>query len=100
MVRRRYFAHTSRAGVKFSTRIRRTSYFGSRRWAVGENLAWGARRRSTPQAIVRSWLDSPAHRRNLLDRRWRDVGVAIVRGTPRRHRYQAATYATEFGMLH
>ena len=44
-------------------------------YSVGENLAWvtvGV----TPRQVVKAWLASPAHRANLLDRRFRDTGVA------------------------
>lgn len=99
MVRRRYFAHTSRSGVSFVDRISRTGYLrGARRWAAGENIAWGARSRSTPRRIVRSWLESPPHRRNMLSRRWREIGIGITRGTPRGRADDGATYATEFGV--
>ena len=30
----------------------------------------------TPRQVVEAWLASPAHRANLLDRRFRDTGVA------------------------
>jgi uncharacterized protein YkwD len=99
MVRKRYFAHTSKSGVSFSERIFRSGYFrGARRWAAGENIAWGARKGSTPSRIVRAWLDSPGHRRNMLSRRWREVGIGIVRGTPRGYLDDGAIYATEFAV--
>ena len=44
-------------------------------YSVGENLAW-ADPGSTPRQIVQAWLDSPDHRANLLDSRFRDTGVA------------------------
>lgn len=99
MVRKRYFAHTSRAGLTFVARIRRTGYFrGTRRWAAGEIIAWGTRERSTPRAIVRAWLRSPPHRHNLLGRKWREIGVGVSGGSPAGYRFEAATYATEFGV--
>ena len=98
MIRKRYFAHTSRSGSSFAKRIFRTGYFrGARRWAAGENLAWGTGSRSTPRKIVRSWLASPGHRRTMLTRKWREIGIGIVQGTPRGHR-NGATYAAEFAM--
>ncbi len=30
----------------------------------------------TPRQVVKAWLASPQHRANLLDRRFRDTGVA------------------------
>jgi uncharacterized protein YkwD len=42
---------------------------------VGENIGYGQR---TANRLVRDWLGSPAHRRNLLDCRWRHIGVGVV----------------------
>ena len=47
---------------------------------------------------MRSWLASPGHRRTMLTRKWREIGIGIVRGTPRGRRDDGATYATEFAM--
>jgi len=45
-------------------------------------------------------MASPAHRRNILTRGFREIGVAVVQGAPVRGFTQAATYATEFGAIH
>jgi uncharacterized protein YkwD len=83
MVSDSYFEHTSPSGRTFIDRIGNTGYTrGARRWLVGENLVWGTGSRSTPQAMVGAWMDSPAHRANLLRGRFREIGVAAVRGTP------------------
>ena len=50
---------------------------GYRSWSAGENLAWGAPGISA-RKTVRRWLRSPGHRRNLLARGWRNLGVAAV----------------------
>jgi uncharacterized protein YkwD len=42
---------------------------------LGENLAWGSGGYGTPQGIVRAWLASPAHRRNLLHPGFRRIGL-------------------------
>lgn len=99
MVRHKYFSHRSRSGATFVDRILRTRYVRSRRghWVLGENLAWGSGRYATPASIVRSWMRSPGHRRNILDRRFREIGIALVRRAPRRGHSRAATYVTEFG---
>jgi uncharacterized protein YkwD len=51
--------------------------------------------------IVRAWMHSPGHRRNILDSGYRDIGIAVVKGAPvpasARGRGPAATYATDFG---
>jgi uncharacterized protein YkwD len=98
MVQRNYFAHDSLGGGDFVGRIRRTGYLRSAgRWVVGENLAWGAGDRSSPEATVQAWMDSPPHRANILKRRFREVGIGVVFGAPVPGQSQAATYATDFG---
>jgi uncharacterized protein YkwD len=83
MVSSGYFAHTSPAGVDFIDRIEATGYTrGARRWLVGENLVWGSSTLSTPAALVEAWMQSPPHRDNLLRGRFKEIGVAVVRGTP------------------
>jgi uncharacterized protein YkwD len=97
MVRRHYFSHFSPSGASFMDRIRRTGYLSrARSWFAGENLAWGSRDRATPRAIVRSWMNSPPHRANILQGAFREIGVGVVPGSPR-GRGAAATYVTEFG---
>lgn len=99
MVRKRYFSHDSRDGHDFVDRIVGARYVRSRRqaWVLGENLAWGSGALSSPRRIVRAWMRSPGHRRNILNRRYRDIGVAFRRGAPVRGAERAATFVTEFG---
>jgi uncharacterized protein YkwD len=101
MVRRHFFAHVCPDGSTVVSRIRtRTQYLlGSLLdWAVGENLAWGTGTRGTPRAIVRAWMRSAAHRRTILNPRFRDVGIGVAAGAPRRiGRRTALTYTAEFG---
>lgn len=79
MVIRGYFAHVGPGGSTVLTRVRAAGYlFGARgRFEVGENIAWGTRRQSTPRAIVAAWMASPAHRANILDPRFRDTAVGV-----------------------
>jgi uncharacterized protein YkwD len=97
MVAQHYFAHDSRDGSSFIARIRQTGYLlRSRSWSAGENLAWGLGRKSTPASIVRAWMHSPPHRRNILARGYRDIGIGIVAGNPSTGA-RGATYTTDFG---
>ena len=41
---------------------------------VGENLARGF---ASPEDVVQGWMDSPAHRENLLYPGWTHVGIAV-----------------------
>ena len=99
MVDRGYFSHESRDGRDFVDRIVRARYvrMSDPGWLLGENLAWGAGRLASPREIVRAWMASPGHRANVLRRRFRDVGIAVVAGTPVEGTGVGATYATDFG---
>lgn len=69
------FRHGSAEGASFSDRIR---HFypsrGFRWWSVGENLVYQSGELAAADAIA-AWLDSPGHRRNMLNPAWREVGV-------------------------
>jgi uncharacterized protein YkwD len=98
MVKHRYFAHDSRDGSRFSERIKDTGYLnGPGSWVVGENLAWGAGTSGSAAAIVKAWMASPGHRANVLNGRFRDIGIGLTLGSPRGG--DGATYATEFGAV-
>ena len=96
MIAKRYFAHDSRSGARFSARIARTGWMNGRsRWSVGENLAWGSGTQAAAASIVAAWMRSAAHRRNILSPRFRVIGIGIVRGTP--VGTDGFTYTTDFG---
>jgi len=101
MVRQRFFDHVSPSGSTLDSRVRGgTSYLrGSiRSWSLGENIAWGSGELATPAQIVTSWMHSAGHRRNILDRRFRHIGIGVVTGAPDDALGQpAATYTTDFG---
>lgn len=100
MVDKRYFAHDAPSGQDFVDRIMKTDYVpAAASWFLGENLAWGDRDKSTPREIVKAWMASSAHRRNILARGFREIGIAIVVGAPANGVSQASTYATEFGAI-
>ncbi len=50
---------------------------GYRAWSAGENLLW-ASPGFTSASAVQQWLDSPAHRRVLLKKGWRELGIGVV----------------------
>jgi uncharacterized protein YkwD len=98
MVHRRFFSHTAPGGVTVVERLQRAGYIRPRRaWAVGETIAFGRGRLATPRAIVASWLRSAAHRRVLLGRGFRDVGLGVALGTPSRPD-RGATYVADLGL--
>lgn len=101
MATRGFFAHESPDGSPFWKRVQRfygESGYGL--WSVGENLLW-----SSPdvdaQAAIKLWLASPKHRENMLDPRWREVGLAAVHAdsAPGTYGGRAVTIVTaEFGV--
>jgi uncharacterized protein YkwD len=100
MVNQGYFEHTSPGGVSFIDRIRATGYMNAAgSWFVGENLVWGTGSLSTPQSLVTSWMNSPPHRANLLNTRFREIGIAAVVGTPEsRGDGTGVTVSSEYGV--
>ena len=73
MASKGYFAHGAFA--------QRMTAFGVQGPRMGENLAWGTGSLGKPQVIVREWLNSPAHRENLLRAGYRRVGIGAAVGT-------------------
>jgi uncharacterized protein YkwD len=95
MVARRFFSHVGPGGATLSVRRRAAGYRGR---ALGEILAWGQGRDASPRAAVRSWLRSTPHRRVLLGRNYRDVGVGVALGNPFGGGFRrSATYAAVLG---
>jgi uncharacterized protein YkwD len=73
-----YFSHTSLDGRSPSDRAREAGYSGG----VGENIAMGYR---TPEDVMRGWMNSDGHRRNLLRCSYSVIGVGLAyddRGRP------------------
>ncbi|HVT57169.1 MAG TPA: CAP domain-containing protein [Thermoanaerobaculia bacterium] len=74
MLKRSYFAHQSPDGKSVRERARATGY----NWAtIGENLAEG---QTTVDEVVDSWMHSRAHRENLLDGRFTQLGLGLAFG--------------------
>jgi uncharacterized protein YkwD len=81
MVARGYFSHDSLAGATFVDRIRKAGYVPARAFpSLGEDLAWGSGPLGTPREIVKSWMNSPGHRANILSRRYSEAGMGVAFG--------------------
>ena len=76
MARNRFISHSSSNGTPFNVRIRIVENART----VGENLA-AMRGRTTGRRVVRAWLRSPAHRAQVLDPRYRRIGVGRATGS-------------------
>jgi uncharacterized protein YkwD len=95
MIRKHYFEHGN-----FVARIVNARYVNRHQaWALAENIAWGTGSLSTPAETVRAWMHSPGHRANILNPRFRDIGIGIAIGAPGlvHAAAAAATYTTDFG---
>jgi uncharacterized protein YkwD len=96
MVRGHFFDHVSPTGSTLVTRVRASGYL--RRvggYSLGENIGWGQGELATPRSMVRAWMNSPGHRRNMLEPRFHEMGIGIALGTPGGS--GGATYTTGFG---
>jgi uncharacterized protein YkwD len=71
-----YFDHASPDGKSVSDLI---SQVGYSYLLIGENLALG--NFGNAKNIVSAWMDSPGHRANILNDRYKELGVAVKSGT-------------------
>ncbi|MDP3262114.1 MAG: CAP domain-containing protein [Tabrizicola sp.] len=72
MAEQDFFGHAGRDGSRLGNRIKRQGY--SYRSAA-ENIAAG---QSSVTQVVRGWLQSAGHRRNILNCGMRETGIAVV----------------------
>lgn len=47
---------------------------GIKYFAVGENIAYNHK---TPEAVMKAWMNSPGHKRNILDKDYNTIGVGV-----------------------
>jgi uncharacterized protein YkwD len=72
----RYLDHDTRLpGGKRISPKERISRFDAN--GCGENIAQG---QSSPQEVVADWMSSPGHRRNILEKSAKRLGVGYVSG--------------------
>lgn len=90
MLRRGYFAHQRSGGPDLGKRLRAARYAYR---IAGENLSTGTGQYSTPRSTVSGWWDSAPHRANLLQGRFRHMGIAVRKGYALAKRDDGATYA-------
>lgn len=69
------FSHDSPDGTSFSDRLQRFYPQRNRPWTVGENLLMSGPTEPTSAEVISAWMKSPGHRANLLNPRWRELGV-------------------------
>lgn len=75
------FSFFSHRGLDNKLVSDRADDHGAGKWrSIGENIAFNRGYRDPVVKAVELWLDSPSHRRNLLDSNWKEsaVGIAIA----------------------
>ena len=82
MIRKDCLRHECPGEDDLEKRLRRAGYIpqeGS--WRFAESIGFAR----TPRGMVETWLDGQFNRRAMLDGRYRDIGVGVVRGDPKPH---------------
>jgi uncharacterized protein YkwD len=88
MVAARMFSH----GSNFAGRITATGYLWS---FAGENIATGY---PTPRTVVNGWMHSAGHCHNILDPRFRHIGVGVIARPVQPYGSGGATWTQDFGL--
>ncbi len=72
MARNDFLSHTGSDNSTIRSRIEATRYSWGR---IGENVAAG---QATPSAVMQSWMNSPGHRANILNRDFTEIGIGYA----------------------
>jgi uncharacterized protein YkwD len=46
--------------------------------AIGENIAYNRGYEDPVGFTVKRWMESPSHKENIMDRRWKETGIGVV----------------------
>ena len=75
MSRKNYFSHTGKDGSTHVSRASKAGYnYAS---AIGENIAQG---QTTVKEVIDSWVNSPGHFGNIIEKEYKDVGFGYCEG--------------------
>jgi len=84
-----FFSHTGKNGSKAWDRARSNGYTAR---SMGENIAAGQR---TPESVVNAWINSPGHRKNLLNSSYTEMGVGYFNLSNDTGKINYTTYWTQ-----
>lgn len=76
MFAKQYFEHVSPSGIGVADLAKNVGY---EYILIGENLALGDYR--DDKKLVDAWMASPGHRANILNPRYQEIGIAVMKGT-------------------
>ncbi len=74
MAKKNYFSHDGQDGSDLKDRVALTEY---RYTNVGENLFWRTPD-NDPAYAVQGWMESPGHRKNMLDQQFTEIGLGYA----------------------
>lgn len=86
MVKKNFFDHRGSDGSQPRDRVLRTGY---KFQLTGENIALGP---ESAEEVVAGWLKSPGHCANIMEPRFRDIGVGVATGRGRGKIYWVQTF--------
>lgn len=72
MAKYQYMEHVEHNGQQWYQIV---EYFEKKLGHLGENIAHGF---DDPRTLVQAWMNSPEHRKNILDRKFRYAGMATA----------------------
>jgi uncharacterized protein YkwD len=76
MADQKYFSHRGSDGSMVDDRADK---LGIKNWsAIGENIAFERGFDNAANFAVDRWMESPAHKQNLLDKRWKETGMGVA----------------------
>lgn len=88
-----FFAHVGLDGTQPADRALRAGFCSG---FVGENIAYGRNRLTSPAQVMQAFKDSPVHNENMLQPHWEHVGVGYLRVT--RFGVIESWWVQEFGL--
>ncbi len=91
MARRKFFDHEGAHGSQPKDRVLRAGYEPR---LTGENIAYGP---VSAEEVVAGWLASPGHCANIMDSRFKHIGVGVATGSRRGEIYWVQTFAAPRG---
>lgn len=69
-----YFSHNS---PQYGSPFDMMKSFGIQYSYAGENIAAGQK---TPEEVMKSWMNSPGHKANILNKNFTEIGVGLAKG--------------------
>ena len=76
MAKYKFFSHTGLDGTMVNDRA---DLCGVSKWkAIGENIAYNRGYEKPAEFAVERWMQSNAHRENILNNRWKETAVGVA----------------------